>query len=55
MNNKFDGRKVGTISIKKIIKRKLVEKIWGSQLIKKYFYKVSGKHVEIIKNIKLLK
>ena len=41
LNNKFDVEKVRTIIIKKNTKRKLVKKIWESQLIKKYFYKVS--------------
>ena len=54
MNNKFDGRKVETINIKENIKRKLVKKIWESQLIKNYFYKISGKHTEEHKEYKML-
>ena len=36
----------------KNIKRKLVKRISGSQLIKKCFYKVSRKHVGTIRNRK---
>ena len=39
----------------KDVKRNLVEKIWGLQLIKKCFYKVSRKHMGTIKNIKMSK
>ena len=55
LNNKFNKEKVGTIHITKNIKRKLEEKIWEIQLIKKYFYKVSEKHVETIKKYKNVK
>ena len=37
----------------KNVKRKFVEKIQGPQLIKKYFYKVSGKYVGIKGNISI--
>ena len=32
-----------------------MKKIWGQQKIKKYFNKVSGKHIGTIRNIKMLK
>ena len=45
MNNKFDGEKVKIINNKKNIKRNLVEKIWGPQLIKNIFF------IKLMKNM----
>ena len=42
------------INIKRILK-KINEKIWELKLKNKYFYKISEKHVETIRNIKMLK
>ena len=40
------------INIKKLLK-KVSGKIWEPQIIKKYFYKVSGKYIGSTKNINL--
>ena len=53
-DNKFDERKMRIINIKNI-KKKLVKKIMGTIINKKYFLKINEKHMRTIRNIKILK
>ena len=48
--NKFDGEKVKTTKIKKMLK-KSQQKKYGNHN-KKHFYKVNEKHLQTIRNIK---
>ena len=57
LNNKFEGGKVETINIKKILNKSQQKKVWGPQLIKNIFIKLveNMQTLETIKNIKMLK